>query len=156
RGIGSTDLEADYTYDNEGHATSVTYPTSQHSVNNFGVPMLVSDPGPTYSYSYDSMGRLNTMAQTGGPLYQGNQNPPVNFVQNVSYGAAGELLQIGGNGNAGYGGESRTYNSLFQLTSIVQSDPADYTGMSWLRMQYTYPDGANTGKISMQTNLTSG
>src|SRR5215831_16072561 len=28
--------------------------------------------------------------------------------------------------------------------------------MSWLRMQYTYPDGANTGKISMQTNLTSG
>ena len=75
RGSSSTSLDADYTYDNEGHVTSVTYPTGQASTYVNGFPTLVAQAGPTYSYTYDSMGRLNTMAQTAGPQYQRARRP---------------------------------------------------------------------------------
>jgi hypothetical protein len=147
RGIGggtsSTNLSAAYTYDNEGHTTSVTYPSS-------GYPNPAA--GPTYSYGYDSMGRLYTMSQTAGPLYNGSQNLPVTMVQSTSYGVADELLQIVGGVNSGYSGETRTYNSLFQLTSVYANMPS----VQLVNMQYTYPDGANIGKISKQKNLISG
>jgi RHS repeat-associated protein len=141
-----TVLEADYNYDNEGHPTSVTYPTTANNGQGIG------GPGPTYSYTYDSMGRLYSMAQTNGPLFNNSQNLPVTFVQSTSYGVANELLSIAGNANAGYNGETRSYNSLFQLTQVT----ANSNLSALVNMQYTYPDGANIGKITKQKNWISG
>ena len=90
------------------------YPTTFSLLNSYS-PTLVAHAGPTYSYTYNSMGQLNTAVQTAGPLYQNNQALPVTLVQSASYNAAGGLPQITGNANAGYGGETRGYDSFFQV-----------------------------------------
>jgi YD repeat-containing protein len=123
------DLEAGYTYDNEGRMLTLTYPLS----------------GPTFTYGHDTMGRLNTLAQTAGTsgISHGipGQSPVVTA---ATYGVANELL-----GFSGTVWESRLYNSLFQVTSITSS--------SGINMQYTYPtDGTNIGKISTQKNVANG
>ena len=101
--------------------------------------------GPTFTYGYDSMGRLNTLAQTAGTSGISHGIPgqsPV--VTGATYGVANELL-----GFSGTAWESRLYNSLFQVTSITSS--------SGINMQYTYPtDGTNIGKISTQKNVANG
>src|SRR5215472_6233197 len=92
-------LEADYSYDNEGHMTSVTYPTTQIPYNNVGSTGLTPVPGPMFSYGYDSMGRLNTLAQSAGStsMYGPYASLPVSIVNSVSYdGPAGELTHING------------------------------------------------------------
>jgi YD repeat-containing protein len=43
-------------------------------------------------------------------------------------------------------------NSLFQLTQVT----ANSNLSALVNVQYTYPDGANIGKITKQKNLTSG
>src|SRR5581483_4967353 len=104
-------------------------------------------------YTYDSMGRLNTMAQALGPEYQteyGTRPLPAAIVNGVNYGPADELLSIVG--DSGYLGETRTYNSLLQLTSVADGN----YGLQF-SMQYTYPtDGTNIGKTLNQTNVVSG
>jgi hypothetical protein len=87
--------------------------------------------GPTFTYGYDSMGRLNTLAQTAGTSGVSCGIPtqsPVSVVTGATYGVANELL-----GFSGTAWESRLYNSLFQVTSITSS--------SGINMQYTYPMG---------------
>src|SRR5579863_1221280 len=81
-------LDASYTYNNEGSVTSVTYPAS----------------GNTYTYSFDSMYRPSGLSD------------PVNGtdVWNVAYNAANQFTTIGYFGSS----ESRSYNSLNQLTSV--------------------------------------
>jgi RHS repeat-associated protein len=68
------------------------------------------------------------MTDTGG----------VTYVSGVQYGPANELLQI----TYGAVSETRTYNSLLQLTSI-------YTGN--VNAQYTYTAGQNNGRMASAT-----
>ena len=54
-GYAYLNFEADYAYDNEGHMTSLTYPTV-----NAGCGALFSG-AMSYTYGYDTMGRQNTL-----------------------------------------------------------------------------------------------
>ena len=82
----SADLNATWTYNNEGNLTGTAYPGDPN-----GYPAA-----PSYSYTYDGMGRLNGM---GGS----------SVVSGVQYNAAGQM-------SAGL--DTRTYNQMGQLTSI--------------------------------------
>jgi RHS repeat-associated protein len=119
-GAMTADLNATWTYNNEGRLTGMTYPGDPN-----GFPVA-----PSYSYTYDGMGRLNTMTDgTGATMVSGTQ-----------YNAAGQMTVMGT--------ESRIYNSMGQLTSV--SAPG-------LNITYTYPiPGQNNGKITSQTDNLSG
>ena len=66
------------------------------------------------------------------------------MVNGVSYNAANQLLGMTFNGTP----ESRTYNSLNQLTNITAGSTENLT--------YAYPAGANNGKIGSVYNAASG
>jgi hypothetical protein len=90
--------------------------------------------GPTSTYTYDALGCLSGM-------HDASNNT---VVSGVSYGPANELLGMTYNGIA----ETRSYNSLLQLTSIV-SGPVN--------MRYVYPAaGSNNGKACAQYDVVSG
>ena len=118
----SVNLDASYTYDNEGKMTSVTYPAT------YGYQS--STPGPTYTYSFDSMSRLLSMTDQ-------NNNT---IASNAQYNAASQLLSLSYAGTT----ETRTYNSMLQVTNI--------TIPGQLNMTYNFPTGSNNGKISSQTD----
>src|SRR5260370_22624858 len=90
--------------------------------------------GPSYTYSFDGMMRPSVMT--------GQSN--VQVVNNVQYGPANELLSMT---MPSAGTETRTYNSMLQLTSI--------SGMGQ-NVTYTFPSATNNGKISSQTDNLSG
>ena len=120
-------LAATFSYDNEGRMTGETYPADN------------SGTTANLSYTFDSMGRLNTM--TDNIAMQ-------TLITGASYGPANELLSITANGYLGaWGGETRSYNSLKQLTQL---------GSNGLSIQYNYPSTGNNGKIASQTDLVSG
>jgi hypothetical protein len=125
------DLDAAYTYNNEGKMTSVNYPTTW-TYNSGGVAQ--STPGPTYTYSFDSMYRLAGMTDQ-------NNNTDVS---NVTYNAANQLTGVSYFGS----GETRQYNSLGQMTQLSASSALYYN--------YNYPTGANNGKISSTYEALSG
>ena len=130
----SVTLSATFSYDNEGRMTGETYPTD--------------DSGTTanLSYTFDSMGRLNTMTDNIASK---------TLITGASYGPANELLTITGGSYGGawaYGvGETRTYNSLKQLTEIVSG-----TYSTPLSITYHYPSTGNNGKIDYQYDNISG
>jgi len=67
------------------------------------------------------------------------------LVSTITYGPAGELVSMSGSSV----GESRTYNSMGQLTQL--------TGLSGVNIKYNYPAaGANNGQIASQQDLVSG
>jgi len=98
--------------------TSVSYPNA----------------GPTYTYSFDSMSR---------PTGLTDQN---NYaaVSSVQYAPSNQMLSLNYFGVS----ESRTYNTLMQLTNI--------TIPGQLNLTYNYPTGTNNGKISSQYDAISG
>src|ERR1039458_6745946 len=128
------DLDATYTYypGGEGKVLSVNYPTT-YSWNS-GTSQLVPTTGPTYTYAFDSM-----MRPTGLTDQSNNTD-----VSNVTYNAANQLLGLNYLGTA----ETRQYNNLNQMTNL--------TAGSGINIAYTFPAGANNGKISQQTNSVSG
>jgi len=85
-------LDATYTYDNEGRVLTTAYPATQYGA------------GPSYSYQLDGMGRLSGMTDQ-------NSNQ---VVSGVTYGPANELDTITYFRHI----ETRGYNTLFQLTSL--------------------------------------
>jgi RHS repeat-associated protein len=106
-------MTAGYEWDNEGRMMSLTYP-------GMGVD------GPKYTYGFDSMGRVNGMTDANTSAQVGS----------VTYGTAGEITALSYFGV----GESRTYNSLLQMTRQT------VTGM--MDMQYVFdPNGHNNGRI---------
>ncbi len=123
-GVG--DLNLAYSYNNEGKPTQIVYAFDAASGNS-----------PTYNCTYDAMARLNGMTGTdnGG-------------VSNVSYGPANELLSINYYGAT----ETRTYNSLLQLTNIS----ATVQGGTGINLTYNYTGAANNGKIAFMTDALSG
>jgi RHS repeat-associated protein len=123
-------MDAAYTYNNEGKMTSVNYPETWSWQGQNGP--LVSTPGPTYTYSFDAMYR-----PTG--LTDQNSNTVVN---NVTYNAANQLST--------FNTETRTYNNLNQMTQLT------ITGSQPLNISYNFTAGQNNGKITSQTDNISG
>ena len=135
RGGGSFALAATYTYDTEGRTTTETYPTDH-------CPTDHSGNTASLSYTFDAMGRLNAMTDNiaSQPIILG-----------TTYGPANELLSITGVPccSPGWRGESYTYNSLKQLTSVTAGDAS-------MSISYAYPSTSNNGKIASQTDAISG
>src|SRR5207253_6010541 len=117
-------LDALYTYNNEGRILSVSYPGYGDYDGN-GAPAI---SGGSYNYGVDTMGRLSGMTD------QANHA----VVDNVSYGPANELLTM--NYNQGAYRESRTYNSLLQLTNITVGNGF---GSTLMNLSYNYTAGVN-------------
>jgi len=128
----SVNLDTEQMYDNEGKALTVKYP----------------EPGATYTYTYDGMGRPITLAD--------NRTTPVNWVTNVQYGPSNELKQMDyriGNGlyngaleYQGYQTETRTYNIRGQLTRLTGG----------LDVEYRYSATQNNGQITQQKDWVTG
>jgi RHS repeat-associated protein len=95
-------------------------------------PSLPANQGPSFTYQYDLMGRMNTLAQNG--------------TQQVSatYGVANELDSLSYYGYT----ETRSYNSLFQLTRQTVAGVFD--------TEYVFPTGQNNGQISASIDHISG
>src|SRR6266567_1143295 len=128
--IGSlvVNMDASYTFDNEGHTTSLQYPKAQFNSNGTTVA------GPTYSYTYDSMKRLAGMTDQASTAW----------VTSTTYGPADEMLQMVANGFA----ENRTYNANLELTDLVSG--------SNVHLKYNYSATQNNGKITSQQDVISG
>ena len=109
-------LDSAYTYDNEGRMLSVQYP-------------LASAGSPNLAWSYDTMGRLNTMTDL---------NTSSSIINSAYYGPSGELLSMNGSVI-----ETRTYNSMLQLTQLTSNG---------VNMTYAYPATGNNGKITSQAD----
>ena len=90
----------------------------------------------TAGYQYDANGRMNTMTWDAG---YGSTT-----FATATYGAAGEMLSL----SYGAGTESRTYNSLLQLTN--QSLPG------YMNMTYNYPATGNNGRITGSVDAVAG
>ena len=135
---GNVNLDAYWTYDNEGRVLTEQYPVAND-------PSTGNPTSTAYTYAYDTMGRPITM--TTGSQYD-------YVVNGLQYNASDQMLQIsyGLNGNGGnapsYVGESRSYNALNQVTSITASGyEYGYGSQSFLE-QYVYTSGQNNGQIS--------
>src|SRR5229473_1850887 len=115
----TADLNGSWTYNNEGKLKNVNYPGDPNGIY----------PPPTYSYSYDGMGRLAGMTETAPSTFTA--------VSGVTYNAAGQMTA---------GLETRTYNSMGQVTNIHSGS---------LNITYNYSATQNNGKITSQVdNLT--
>ena len=133
-------IDASYAWDNEGRMTSQSYPVP--------APLGTTDT-LTLGYQFDSMGRLGTMT---GDL--GDGNGPLQLA-NATYGPAGELTGLTGGTPGSYYPytETRTYNSLSQLTGINHSI---YLQGSDVNIQYVYSTTQNNGRIVQSVDGVSG
>src|SRR6185437_11591111 len=127
----TADLEATYTYNNEGSLTGMTYPSSTGS----------GFTGDNYTYSFDSMNR---------PAGLTDQTTLQTAASGVTYGPAGEMLTI----NYGPINETRTYNTLLQMTGLTAYNAG--LGHTVLGRQYSYSGTQNNGKIQSETDTISG
>ena len=133
------DLDAQYSYDNEGKMTSVTYPPSSYIDPN--TLQVMQSPVTTYTYGFDTMSRPTSMT---GPGVDNWGNPAtVNIVNNVQYGPASEMLQMSYFGST----ETRQYNTRLQMTHL--------TVPGQLNISYNFPS-ANNSQIASQTDNLSG
>jgi hypothetical protein len=98
-------------------------------------PTDTSGTMASLSYTFDNMGRLNTLTDTT----HGD-----NLIAGASYGPANELLSITG---GTWSGETLTYNSLKQVASL-----SSYIYPNSLSITYSYPTTNNNGKIISQTD----
>src|SRR5262249_51272404 len=123
---------ASYQWDNEGRMTSMQSPTVTLP---FGSPSS-SVTLPTEGFQYDANGHL------GGMTWDTGSGPSP--YASASYGPAGEMLSLS------YGGmtETRTYNSLLQLTS--QYVPG------YMNMTYYYSATQNNGRITNSSDAGTG
>ncbi len=113
--VAGHDYDATYAWDSQGRLTSQTWPSQ-----------LSPSTGPTYTFQYDSMGRLGSMLDSSSTTQA-----------TASYGVANELTELT------YFGidEQRTYNNMFQL--IRQLAPGGV-----IDMKYIYTAGQNNGRIA--------
>ena len=142
-GAYQANLDAYWTYDNEGRVLTVQYP-------------VVTDPntgnptGTAYDYTYDTMGRPSTMVNDPN-----DPDPTQRGAFGVQYNASDQMTAIS-YGVFGYCNpqvnESRSYNVMNQVTSLSANwgtNPYGYTcvGQSFSE-QYVYTAGQNNGQIS--------
>ena len=109
----------------------MTYPSTLSY--NSSTQSFSTTPGPTYTYSFDSVHRYSGLTdQNNNQLASG-----------VQYGPSSELLSINYSGMT----ETRQYNNLLQLTQLTN-------GMA--NLAYNYPAASNNGKISSLNNAITG
>ncbi len=132
------DLDASYTWDNEGRMTSLTYPRSGMGYG----------PPPQYTYQYDAMGRLSGMQEMPCLYPDGDHCDGYSTwggtVATAAYGVAGQITGLTYDGYT----ETRTYNSLLQLTRMTVPGMMD--------MEYVYPATQNNGRITQSVDHISG
>jgi RHS repeat-associated protein len=116
-------LDANWTYDTEGRMTSIAYPNA----------------GPTYNFTFDSMGRAAGMTQSGGGT----------LVNNITYGPAGELLTMS---YLGYN-ETRQYNNVLQMTRLTTNNAVGVQ----TDFEYRFPTaGSNNGQLWQMKDWVTG
>jgi RHS repeat-associated protein len=126
--LTSMTLTSSYTYDNEGRMTAVQYPSSWN-----GSSWVA---GPNLGNTFDSMGRLQKLTDLTASS---------DIISAATYGAAGQMLTM--TGNNGAPSESRTYNSMLQLTDLTSGS---------LHYQYAFSGIQNNAKITSETDVVSG
>jgi YD repeat-containing protein len=126
---------ATYQWDSEGRMTSIQGPTVAMAPGANGMNPVTL---PTGAYQYDMDGRM-----TGMTWDTGNGSGPQPYAS-ATYGLAGQLTSL----SYGAGTETRTYNSLLQLTS--QSIPG------YMNMTYTYSATQNNGRITGSVDSVTG
>jgi len=112
-------LDATYTYNTEGRVATVQHPSAQ------------SDPGLTYTYTFDSMGRPYSLVDNAGT--------PYHWVNSTTYGPSDEMQQLASPTST----ETRSYNSLVQLTAIGST-------------VYSYSATQNNGRIVQAVDPSMG
>ncbi len=155
----SGQLEATYSYDTEGKLSSMTYPTEHLDDPAYpGQYRYLATTGLTYNYSYDTLGRPNAMSSLA---HSRTGNQAVTWVDNVSYGAANEMLGMryrldAANGQApvNYYNETRQYNNRLQLTQL-SAVPTGGAATS-LTMNYVYPANGNNGMLYQASDNLAG
>jgi len=133
RSTGTVDKDVTYGYGADGKPTTVLYPGTS-------VP---------YTYTYDLMDRPIKMT---GPLTLFGTTT-VDLTKDVVYGVAGQVtsmkyMQWAHNGAADLFTETRTYDTLFQLTRQVTTG----TSGTAADIGYTYSGSQNNGRILSRTN----
>jgi len=128
-------LDAYYTWDNEGKMTAMEYPGKFSN----------GDNQPAYTYSYDPMGHLNGMTENFCTAAAGDTWPSClsynsNQVASASYSPAGQMTSLTYDSY----NETRTYNSLLQMTRMTVPGVMD--------MQYQYSPTQNNGRITQSTD----
>jgi hypothetical protein len=94
--------------------------------------------GPNLGWAFDTMGRLNTMTDLGAGT---------SIISATTYGPSNQLLTMSGSVS-----ESRTYNSMVQLTQLTVSNSSG----TQVNTTYTYSGTQNNGKIVSQYDAISG
>lgn len=117
-----------YSWDTEGRMTGEAYPAPPTGPSWNGSGTL------TLGLQYDNMGRLGGLT---GDI--GDGNGPGNYAT-ATYGPAGQLTGLSGNSLLGGLLESRSYNSLLQLTNITEA-------YHYVNLQYTYSATQNNGRV---------
>jgi RHS repeat-associated protein len=145
--LQSVSLDTAQTYDNAGKVLTVKYPDTLGgccSGQNYVVP------GATFTYTYDGMARPITLTE--------DRQTPLNWVNNVQYGPAGELKSMDyktatgmtfPDGRLTYTGltETRMYNNRLQLTRLTTQS---------VDMEYRYSATQNNGQITQQKDWVTG
>jgi len=119
-----TNLQATYAWDNQGRMTNLTYPS-----------------GTALAYQYNAMSRLSAMTSSNYP----NNPYPLNPIATATYTAASQLNTLQYGVTAAFY-ESRSYNTLMQLTNLTVS------GTGSVNMQYNYTAAQNNGRVSSTTD----
>src|SRR6202522_4543601 len=124
-------LSATYAWDNQGRMTNMTYPS-----------------GPQLAYQYDAMGRLNQITSPNYP----SSTPGYTAAVTATYTGAVQLSTLNYGTNYNQYTETRTYNSLLQIYTMVTTG----TGGTSMNMQYNYTAGQNNGRVSSTTDNVLG
>jgi len=122
-------VQLSYDWDSAGRMFQTRYPTYF--------------PGGTLNlnYQYDNTGNLASMRLGGQPI------------ATAAYGPAGEMTSLW----TSYAGtETRTYNSLLQLTHEVLTTAPGTPPVTLKDIQYVYPTGSNNGRISESVDAITG
>ncbi len=135
---GSVTLDAYWTYDNEGRMITAQYPVVYDQNTS-------SQTSTAYTYHYDTMGRPSSMVLGIGSPYNNA------VASGVQYNASDQVTQTsyieyGGPPGVNSFSESRNYNAMNQLTSLVDTE-SSYPN-SIFSEQYMYSSGQNNGQIS--------
>jgi RHS repeat-associated protein len=119
--------------------TSLSYPGPAEQSNS-------SEPGPVNTYTYDAMGNLASLSQQ----CSGCQDFPLLLYSpvsaNATYNQAGQVTGLTYGGNYPVYQETRSYNSLLQLTTATAAY-ASYPYTAVMNMQYNYSATQNNGRI---------
>jgi len=107
------------------------------------------------TYAWDNEGRMTSLG------YPADQNGNAGSTDTYTYDAMGRLSSMGATWNpdgtlATFNGQTRTYNSLGQLTQITGQMFNGQGYFTGINMQYNYVAGQNNGRISSTVDGVTG